>query len=156
LILLVAATACSSRAGTPTAKPQAADFTLLDLEGKAFKLSDLRGRTVLINFWATWCPPCLAEMPTIEQAYQKHKAEGIMVLAVNTDDPADPQDIAWFVQQFHLTFPTLLDRENRVGILYRVQALPTSFVINKDGVICARHTGPMTLGIIEGYLNAVC
>jgi len=119
---------------TPAPQPALApDFTLQTLEGRKVKLSDYRGQVVLLNTWATWCPPCRAEMPILEAYYREHKEDGFVVLAVNSQESAGA--VATFIQAESFTFPVLLDLEGVVMDEYRVQGLPTSFFIDREGVL---------------------
>ena len=131
-------------AGPPDAAPelgrQAPDFTLPDLAGKPVRLADFHGKkAVLINFWATWCPPCREEMPTLERLAQARR-ETIQVLGVNLDT-VNPAKVRAFVRQLGLSFPILLDPDLAVGKTYRVRGLPTSFVVDRDGVVRFREIG---------------
>ena len=113
----------------------APDFTLETLDGESVTLSDLRGKAVLLNFWATWCPPCRSEMPAFQEAYTDYLKRGFVIVAVNTTLQDNPTDIAAFIEEFGLSFPVILDPEGEANRLYQVQSLPTSFFIDKDGVI---------------------
>ena len=117
----------------------APDLTLQALDGETVTLSDLRGQVVLINFWASWCPPCRNEMPAIQQVYKEYRDEGFTVLAVNSQE----QDarVAAFAEQLGLTFPILMDRDGSVFDDYRVTALPTTFFVDRAGVIQGVTTG---------------
>ena len=119
----------------------APDFTLPTLTGKTVRLSDYRGKkAVFINFWATWCAPCRLEMPTMEKAYQKYKAKGLEILAVSID--AGPKSaVKNFMDELGLTFPALLDPEMKVLQLYRLFAVPASFLIDKQGIIRFKELG---------------
>jgi len=136
--LLSADKSGSSTAGL-TPAPQkgflAPDFTLETLDGETVTLSDLRGQAVLVNFWATWCPPCRAEMPAFQEAYQDYEDQGFVIVAVNATLQDNPADIAAFIAEYGLSFPVVLDVEGVANRLYQVQSLPTSFFIDKDGVI---------------------
>ncbi len=127
-------------------------FTLATLDGKSVASSDLRGKVVLVNFWATWCPPCRSEMPDIESTYQAHRAE-FVVLAIN--DAENNGAVKPFVDQFHFTFPILLDRDGAVARLFQVQALPTSFFIDRAGIIRAANVGQMDRAYIETQIAAL-
>jgi len=113
----------------------APDFELQTTRGETIKLSDLRGQAVLVNLWATWCPPCRAEMPAIEKIYNEYKDEGLVVLAVNMTYQDSQADIAPFVAEYGLSFPILLDQTGEVGEAYQLRSLPSSFFINRDGII---------------------
>jgi thiol-disulfide isomerase/thioredoxin len=113
----------------------APDFTLKTLAGKFVTLSDLRGKVVLVNIWASWCPPCRAEMPAIERVYQAYQTKGFEVLAVNSTVQDTISGAQSFVSEIKPTFPILLDETGLVTRLYRIQSLPTSFFVGSDGVI---------------------
>jgi peroxiredoxin len=117
------------RPGKPSAAP---DFTLTTLEGQPTQLRDFRGKLVLLNFWATWCAPCLHEMPSMERLYQTFKQTEFVLLAVSMDRQGD--DVARpFVDTLQLTFPVLLDPVSEVGRHYGVRGLPTTYLIAPDG-----------------------
>jgi len=133
--------------GGPRVGQAAPDFVLNDTEGRPVRLSELRGKTVFVNFWASWCPPCRAEMPDIEQIYQEFKDKDVVVLAINQRE--DPETIRRFMQSLNLTFPVLLDRNGAVAQQYRISAIPTSFFIDRGGIIRAVNVGSMSrLGIM--------
>lgn len=119
----------------------APDFTLKTLEGNTVRLSDFRGKkVVLINFWATWCPPCRLEMPTMQQIYSEYKERGVEILAVNIEADAK-QEISDFVKELRLTFPILLDPDMKVLRKFRVIGLPVSVLIDRQGIIRAKEIG---------------
>jgi peroxiredoxin len=128
---------------------RAPDFSLLDLHGEQVSLSDFRGQLVLVNFWATWCPPCRDELPVIQAQYEK--SDDLMVLGVNFQEGAD--EVRSFVTEEGLTFPILLDKEGRVTMTYRTRGLPTSFLVDAEGIITAVHIGPMTARQLKGYVT---
>jgi peroxiredoxin len=140
-----------SQAATLKDKP-APDFTLADLNGKQVKLSNLRGRPVLINFWATWCPACQAEMPSIVAAYEKHKGQGLAVLAISNENSAEVRD---YTVKSKMSFPVLLDGSGAVMDIYRVRALPTTFFVNKSGVIVQVSIGSMSGDVLESSLSKI-
>lgn len=113
----------------------APDFELKTPTGEAIKLSDLRGQAVLVNLWAIWCPPCRAEMQTIETMYNEYKDRGFAVLAVNMTYQDAPLDIMPFVNEQKLTFPILLDETGEMANAYQLKSLPSSFFINREGII---------------------
>ena len=133
----------ADKSGTSTAgkipAPQtgflAPDFALKTPEGETIQLSDLRGQPVLVNLWATWCPPCRAEMQTLETVYNDYKDQGFIVLAVNMTSQDDPQAILPFVTERGLTYPILLDDKGEIAKPYQMKSLPSSFFINRDGTI---------------------
>ena len=136
-IMLSAGTANDSSANTsaPQAGFSAPDFTLSTASGEKYTLSELRGQAVLVNLWATWCPPCRAEMPAIEKVYQEYKDQGFVVLAINMTYQDDPFEVVPFTEQYGLTFPILLEETGDVASAYQLNSLPSSFFINRDGII---------------------
>ena len=133
----------ADRAGTSTAgeipAPRegflAPDFTLETIEGKTVRLSDYRGQTVLLNLWATWCPPCRAEMPAIQKMHEEYKDQGFIVLALNMTYQDTPSNVEPFIQEYDLTFPVLLEPSGQVAAQYELRSLPSSFFIDKNGII---------------------
>jgi peroxiredoxin len=117
----------------------APDLTLQTLDGETVTLSELRGQAVLINFWASWCPPCRNEMPAIQQVYEEYRDEGFSVLAVNSQE--QETRVAAFAESLGLTFPILIDRDGAVFDAYQVAALPTTFFVDRAGVIRGVTTG---------------
>ena len=120
-------------------KVRALDFSLEDLNGNTVKLRDLKGKVVFLNFWATWCPPCRLEMPTMEELHQEFSGQGLVILAINYRE--SPDKVRSFVKQHGLTFTTLLDKEEKVFGLYRAWSLPTTYLINKNGEIVGKVIG---------------
>ncbi|WP_040981299.1 peroxiredoxin family protein [Oceanobacillus jeddahense] len=119
----------------------APDFELQTLDGETAKLSDFRGEKVMINFWATWCPPCRAEMPDMEEFYQD---KDIVILAVNlTETENDLQQVESFINEYKLTFPILLDEEIKVAEQYMIQPIPTSYMIDSNGVVSFKAFGSL-------------
>jgi peroxiredoxin len=122
-----------------TAAPQqgflAPDFELTTTTGKTIRLSDLRGQAVLVNLWATWCPPCRAEMPAIEKVYNEYNSQGLVVLAINMTYQDDPSAVMPFVEEHGLTFPILLDETGDMADDYQLRSLPSSYFIGRDGII---------------------
>jgi peroxiredoxin len=113
----------------------APDFELKRPTGESVRLSELRGQAVLVNLWATWCPPCRAEMQSIEKAYQEYRDQGFTVLAVNMTYQDDPLAIMPFVDEQGLTFPILLDETGDMATAYQLRSLPSSYFIRRDGMI---------------------
>ncbi len=118
-----------------------ADFTLPDLQGRLVQLTALRGKVVFVNVWATWCPPCVEEMPTIQQLYERLHGQGLEILAVSLDN-LGAQIVVPFMQSRRLSFPTLLDTKNLVQRLYRTTGVPESFVVDKRGILVDKVVGP--------------
>ena len=115
------------------------DFTLPLLNGETVSLSDYKGKVVILNFWATWCPPCRAEMPSMETLYQRFKAQGLEILAVDIGE--DNATVQRFINNNRYTFPVLMDTNKRVSTLYGIEAIPTSYIIDREGKIIAKITG---------------
>jgi cytochrome c biogenesis protein CcmG, thiol:disulfide interchange protein DsbE len=113
----------------------APDFSLMDLQGEKISLSELRGRPVLINLWATWCPPCRAEMPAMQGVYEKYRDQGFTILAINATYQDSAPAAASFVDEYDLTFPVLMDTSGEVSRLYQMRALPTTFFVDSEGII---------------------
>jgi peroxiredoxin len=124
----------------PSRVKLAEDFTLATPGGGTFRLSQHRGKVVMINFWATWCPPCLEEMPAMERLYQRQKEAGFTLVAVSVD--ADPKKIGPFVADHKLTFAIGLDPRMDLANGYAVRALPSSFLVGRDGNLAALAIGP--------------
>jgi len=118
------------------------NFTLTDLSGKQVQLSDYAGRPVLINAWATWCPPCRAEMPDLHDFYLAHQAEGFTLLAVNAGE-SRPQ-VQSFIQQMGFTFPVLLDPNITLLTDLGIRSFPTSILVGRDGKVKTIHVGMLT------------
>jgi peroxiredoxin len=126
----------------PSRQKMAEDFTLKTSNGPSFRLSDHRGKTVILNFWATWCPPCRDEMPSLERLYRQHKDQGLVLVAVSLD--ADPKLVPPYVKESNLTFAVALDPKAEVANKYGVRALPASFVVDRAGTMTALALGPRT------------
>lgn len=114
---------------------RAADFTLMALDGKQWNLKSLRGKVVLLNFWATWCPPCRKEMPDLQLLYARFKAQGLVVLAISDEEPAKVRP---FVAEKNYTYPILLDPDRKANDAFIVEGIPKSFVYNRDGQLSAQ------------------
>ena len=136
--------------GTATCKAEGTanlNLTLKDMNGAAVKLADHKGKVILLNFWATWCPPCLAEIPEFIKVYEEKKKDGFLILGVSTDDTAD--QLKAFASEKRVNYPLLLitpELEDAYGPLF---GLPTSVLIARDGSVCKRHFGPMSKEQLE-------
>jgi len=115
------------------------DFTLPLLGGGNAALSSYKGKVVILNFWATWCPPCRVEMPSMETLYQRFNAQGLEILAVDIGESASA--IQQFIRSAGYTFPVLLDSANRVSSIYGIEAIPTTYIIDREGKIIGRVIG---------------
>ena len=140
----------SELAPTPEIGRLAPSFTLVDLEGNQVALSDFRGKTVFLNFWATWCPPCRAEMPEIEAVYQQYKGKGVVVIGV--DILESESVVHQYVQQGGYSWTFVLDTTGEVAANYQIAAIPTSFFIDREGIIQAVNIGAMTKRAMETQL----
>jgi peroxiredoxin len=154
LILAIAMVACSG-VGAGASRGinvgnRAPDFTLEDLDGSEVSLQDHRGKVVLINFWATWCPPCRDEIPDIEAAFKARQDDGFVVLGVNVEEAREI--VIPFVDAFEMSYPVLLDESGRLLQSYRAIGLPMSVIVDQEGVIQARHIGILTAADLDGYL----
>ena len=134
----------------------APDFTLNTPEGESFTLSELRGQAVLVNLWATWCPPCRAEMPAIQKLYDEYKDQGLVVLGVNMTYQDDPLAVVPFMQENQLTFPILIEETGNVAEKYELRSLPSSFFIDRDGIIQEVVIGgPMSEALLRTRIEAI-
>jgi peroxiredoxin len=122
---------------------QKADFTLTDLQGKTWTLSELRGKVVLVNFWATWCPPCRKEMPDLEALYNRFKDQGLVILAISDEELGKVQP---FISERTITYPVMLDPGRKVNELFQVDGIPKSFVYNREGKLVSQSIDMRTLG----------
>ncbi|MGD9850351.1 MAG: redoxin domain-containing protein [Nitrospirales bacterium] len=129
-----------ARTPRPTIGSQAPDFQLLDMNGRSVALSDMQGKVVLLNFWATWCGPCRVEMPSMEVLYQSYRDKGLEILAVSVDEQG-PAVTRPFQEDKKLTFPILHDRDYQVGLLYGARSLPMTYIIDRKGTIRERVFG---------------
>lgn len=132
----------------------APDFALTDTEGRVVRLSDYRGRRVILNFWASWCPPCRAEMPHMQRFYEKYAGEDVALVSVNLTALESSSDAAErFAAKRALTFPIALDTNGDTEDLYRISSYPTTYVLNENGVTDDIIVGPMTLDFMETLLR---
>ena len=128
---------------------QKADFTLADLQSKAWHLSDLKGKVVLLNFWATWCPPCRKEMPDLQALYDKYKDQGLVVLAIDDEEAAK---VTPFLAERKISYPVLLDPGRKVNELYRIEGIPKTFVYDRNGNLVAQSIDMRTRGQFQQML----
>ncbi len=134
LLLGFVITGCSpDSAQSPRVGELAPDFEFQNPDGQPTLLSDLRGKAVLINFWATWCPPCRYEMPYIQQVYDEWTGKGLVILAINVGE--NPSQVRKFMQDYGLSFPVLFDTKQIIAQKYNIRGIPTTFFIDKNGVI---------------------
>ncbi|AOV06790.1 peroxiredoxin family protein [Sporosarcina ureilytica] len=134
----------------------APDFKLTTLTGEVVNLSDYRGKTVMLNFWASWCPPCRVEMPHMETYYQEYKdQDNIEILAVNmtTLERGSQEKVPEFVDKHGLTFPILMDEKGEVMDLYKVIVYPTTYIVNPEGVITDKVMIPLDVEVIKWLIE---
>ncbi len=136
----------------PAVGHPAPDFTLTTSTGEMFTLSALRGKPVILNFWATWCPPCRAELPELEAAHERYAGQ-VLVVGVNQAEPA--ASVAAFAGQMGLTFPLPLDVQGDASRQYAVRSLPTTFFIDRTGVIRRIQIGPLTEATLAQVLKTI-
>ena len=133
-------TGCSAGSEpTATVGKAAPDFELQNLEGQSISLNDLKGKPVLINFWATWCGPCVFEMPYLQEIHDEWSGKGLMVLAINRGESSSK--VEQFLQSNNLSLPVLLDTKLDVFRRYNIRSIPTTFFIDKDGIIQVKVIG---------------
>ena len=131
------------------AKRQNADFTLTDLQGKSWHLRDLKGKVVLVNFWATWCPPCRKEMPDLQALYDKYKEQGLVVLSISDEEAAK---VSPFIAERKISYPVLLDPGRKVAEKFVVEGIPKSFVYDREGKLVAQSIDMRTRSQFQAML----
>jgi len=123
------------------AKKADLNFTVKDLDGRSVRLADFRGKVILLDFWATWCPPCKAEIPGFVELQEKYGEQGLQVVGVSVDDP--PEKLKPFADEFRMNYPVLvgLGRDDLQDAYGPMWGIPTTFLISRDGRICRKHSG---------------
>ncbi|MCB1758814.1 MAG: TlpA family protein disulfide reductase [Gammaproteobacteria bacterium] len=148
LILILLATLL-----VPTAaSAETVDFSLPDLDGRERQLSEFRGRWVLVNYWATWCPPCLEELPELERFHIAHQSRDAVVIGINMEEISLTR-LREFVEEQFLSFPILREKPGARGVLGAVPALPTSYLVTPAGELVARQVGMVDAQMIERYIE---
>jgi len=135
----------------PQENAQAPDFTVVDLNGQKLRLSDFRGKRVLLNFWATWCPPCRAELPQIQAAHVKYGKDGFVVLGVDFGE--SKEQVSKFAKENGLTYLLTLDETGEALTAYNVRGIPATFFIDRQGIIVMKQAGAVTTAVIESALK---
>jgi peroxiredoxin len=150
---IASARGVDNKGAQPAVGHPAPNFEMHLPNGEKVALSDLKGHPMIVNFWATWCPPCRREMPDLIKAYETHKDEGLVVLEVNSAEA--PVQVEAFIEQFNVTAPVVIDARNEVLGVYRTNGLPASFFIDKDGVIQAHWPGFLDANTLEELLQKI-
>lgn len=134
----------------------APDFKLTTLDGKQMKLSDYKGKKVILNFWATWCPPCKAEIPDLEKFYTSYKDKDVIILGVDlTQSEKSQNTVKEFVKSYGITYSVPLDIEGSVSEMYKVTGIPTSYIIDTQGIIRQKVVGPMDFEGMKNMLDSI-
>jgi peroxiredoxin len=153
---IVALDAARNTTGRPAAADvgrAAPDFRLTRLDGEDLRLSDLRGKVVIVNFWASWCAPCREEMPEFVRLYDEKRGQGLEIVAVDLQEAEGP--VRDFVDLFGMTFPILFDRSGEVARTYNVRGLPVTLILDREGVVRATRYGPVTPDFLRAELEKV-
>ncbi len=157
IVELAEAKNATGRSPAPEVGRAGPDFLLETPQGGTLRLSDLQGQPVLINFWATWCPPCRAEMPELVAAYETHQEHGLVIVGVDLQEP--DSKVLDFAADFGIVFPLVMDRSGEVGDAWRlggpIEGIPTSYFLDETGVVRAFFYGPMTEEILEDRLEKI-
>ncbi|MDT8403589.1 TlpA disulfide reductase family protein [Sulfuriflexus sp.] len=136
---------------------QAVDFSIEDIHGKTHKLSDYRGKWVVVNYWATWCPPCLDEIPDLVEFHDKHREKDAVVLGINTE-ALTADRLRDFADSYFVSYPVLIgepvaDADYMLG---PIPGLPTTYIVSPKGEVLTRNVGPLTGSMIEDYITEAC
>ena len=155
LVLITALVAMRvARAPAPTTVGSVApDFTLRDLDGGTVRLADLRGRPVIVNFWASWCRPCREEFPMLQAAFERHADEGLAVIGVVYQDRTAPART--FMERHGATWTAVMDPDDRVATAYNILGPPETFFIGRDGRIVARHIGQLSAASLDAKVATI-
>ena len=143
---------------TPACKAESRanlDFTVKDMNGASVRLADHEGKVILLNFWATWCPPCKAELPGFIELHDQYKDKGLVILGVSGDD--DPETLRAFASEWKINYPMLVgrDEEALLDAYGPIYGYPISVIVGRDGAVCARHIGPKTKEEFEREIKAL-
>lgn len=152
-VTIPALSGCQATVTKPMGDLAKLDFTLTDMDGKSISLADFKGRPILVNFWATWCPPCKQEIPAFIELQDRYRSEGFVVLGVSTDDPADA--LRQFAAEYKMNYPVLQASEEFMDAYGPIWAIPVSVFIKRDGTIYKKHMGPATKEDFEKDVKAL-
>jgi cytochrome c biogenesis protein CcmG/thiol:disulfide interchange protein DsbE len=153
LALLAWRLAVMNPASTSLLGAQAPDFALADLNGNPIRLADLRGRPVIVNFWASWCGPCVEEFPLLQRALDEHRAQGLTVVGIVVQDRSEAARA--FMARMGASWPAVMDPDGGVAGSYGLYAPPESFFIDRDGVIASRQVGQLSQADLARQLAAI-
>ena len=134
---------------------QAPEFETKTLDGEDVKLADYRGQVVLLNVWATWCDPCIRELPELSRMHEQLHDKGLVVIGLNTDVRGKLSAVRQMVVRNKLPFPVWLDFESKSQVAFKLRGYPTSFLIDRQGLICTKHTGAMTREMLEQEIQSL-
>lgn len=141
IMVLLVSSSCTKGKKQAMKGDEAPDFTLSDLNGSDVRMSDLRGQVVLIEFWATWCPPCRESIPAMNEIYKRYNEKGLVILGISVDKGQNvAEDLRAFVREYSILYPVLIDSKN-INNLYGVYSIPTTFLIDKDGKVILKNIG---------------
>lgn len=141
IMVLLVSSSCTKGKKQAMKGDEAPDFTLSDLTGSDVCMSDLRGKVVLIEFWATWCPPCRESIPAMNEIYKRYNEKGLVILGISVDKGQNvAEDLRAFVREYSILYPVLIDSKN-INNLYGVYSIPTTFLIDKDGKVILKNIG---------------
>ncbi|HEY0739545.1 MAG TPA: TlpA disulfide reductase family protein [Herpetosiphonaceae bacterium] len=144
LALLVGCTASTAQPSQPVVGAEAPDFTLPALSGETLRLSELQGRVVIINFWASWCQPCVNETPRLVSWYEQHSGDGLQVIGVDTLYQDSRESVETFAREYQVSYPVLLDEVGDISRQWQARQLPRSYVVDREGVLRFVRIGELT------------
>jgi cytochrome c biogenesis protein CcmG, thiol:disulfide interchange protein DsbE len=144
LLFLLLLAGCDEIRGGGAVGDPAPEYAAVSLAGEPVSLQELRGNVVLMNVWATWCPPCRAEMPELQTLHERHADEGLVLVGVSIDARGERAQVQQFLRDHGITFPIWLDPDERVTSTFRTIGVPSTFLIDREGQVVWRHVGPIT------------
>lgn len=157
LVVALLFAACNRDNNNNAGSDKAPDFSFNDVSGNKIKLSDFRGKVVMLEFWATWCPPCIESIPAMKTVYEKYKDRGFVLLGISVDRGNDAgSKVSSFVKENAISYPVFLEDGN-LSSAYGANSIPMSFIIDKNGHITVRHTGfiPNLVGTLSQEIEAL-